>query len=83
MKREVLQSYLDGWLTDTCNRYLNLVDDMGVVDRKKRAKKSARAATVRRIQRSKPRVRTARTWDKTILTNAEKGKVPPIERGGT
>ncbi len=40
MKHEALQSYLDGWLADTCNRYLNLVDEMGVIDRKKRAKKS-------------------------------------------
>ena len=40
MKPEVFKGYLDLALTDTCNRYLNLVDGLGVIDGKKRTKKS-------------------------------------------
>ena len=40
MKPETIRGYLDLALTDTCNRYLNIAEEMGVVDRKKRSKKS-------------------------------------------
>jgi len=38
---EILESYIGGWLNDTCNRYLNALDDLGVVDRKRRSKMQA------------------------------------------
>ena len=33
-----LESHLDMWMTDTCNRYLNILADLGVVDKKKASK---------------------------------------------
>ncbi len=38
MTQDQLQRYLDERLTDLCNRYLNAVDDLGVINRGKRAK---------------------------------------------
>jgi hypothetical protein len=34
-KVENLESHLDMWMTDTCNRYLHILTDLGVVDKKK------------------------------------------------
>jgi hypothetical protein len=39
MQPETIIGYLDSSLTDMLNRYLNLLDDMGIVHRKKREKK--------------------------------------------
>ena len=33
-----LVNHLDMWMTDTCNRYLHILTDLGVVDKKKAAK---------------------------------------------
>jgi len=33
-----LENHLDMWMTDTCNRYLHILTDLGVVDKKKAAK---------------------------------------------
>ena len=41
MDPKVIRGYLDLALTDTCNRYLNAVDELGVVDRRARAKFSS------------------------------------------
>jgi len=38
---EILESYLGGWLNDTCNRYLNALDDLGVVNNRQRSKMHA------------------------------------------
>ncbi|KZN70396.1 hypothetical protein [Pseudoalteromonas luteoviolacea] len=35
-----LESHLDMWMTDTCNRYLNVLTELGVVDKKKVSKLS-------------------------------------------
>jgi hypothetical protein len=41
MQPQDLHFILDSMLTDTCNRYLNLVDELGVIDQKKRQQKQA------------------------------------------
>ncbi len=33
-----LENHLDLWMTDTCNRYLHILTDLGVVDKKKASK---------------------------------------------
>ncbi|QIF00863.1 hypothetical protein [Roseimicrobium sp. ORNL1] len=40
MNVEELQRTLDMYMCDTCNRYLGVLEDMGVVDRKMRDAKS-------------------------------------------
>ncbi len=35
-----LKSHLDMWMTDNCNRYFHVLDDLGLIDKKKAAKLS-------------------------------------------
>jgi len=40
MTNKNLQAQLDGYLTDTCNRYMNALIELGVVDKKAAAQKT-------------------------------------------
>jgi hypothetical protein len=40
MKQQTPESILGDFLNDTCNRYLNALDDLGIVDKKARHKKT-------------------------------------------
>jgi hypothetical protein len=39
-EKEELKQAIDGCITDACNRYLNALEDIGVVDKRARAKKN-------------------------------------------
>ena len=40
VKKADLKSHLDFWMTDTCNRYFHVLNDLGVIDKKKAKKLS-------------------------------------------
>lgn len=42
MRKEAdLHTHLDLWMTDTCNRYFHILNDLGVIDKKKAKKLTA------------------------------------------